>query len=360
MLYVSLVLSGILVVVAFLAARYARQPVTATVVAAAGVIFLPVLIFSFFPAAALQAAVLGGGVLLAALFGRGRRAIAPLAVVSLLVGYGVAGWSAAKRERGYDWLRAAHPMASMEARLPRPVPASAPGDPDRLARLEKGIDAPSRTGRVSELRLLHRESVNRFVNSSGFGVMRMTWEPSERELRADPREAPDQPDYFRPGGPALARDPTPRDAPAFNRLHEAGVLDFVNPGGFGYVKDRRNVAGFLSHGFSKVPNTEPEWKVARLELVGLLRHENPVVYLSEKLPQMDQLKDAPTRPLDAFEEKGLAALRGGEDLYLGEGDDAGRFLGAVRSAKQCAECHGGERGALLGAFSYRMQTWSGR
>ena len=34
--------------------------------------------------------------------------------------------------------------------------------------------------------------------------------------------------------------------------------------------------------------------------------------------------------------------------------DGLRILGAIRAAKQCVDCHGGERGALLGAFSYTL------
>ena len=30
------------------------------------------------------------------------------------------------------------------------------------------------------------------------------------------------------------------------------------------------------------------------------------------------------------------------------------MLGAIRSAKQCVQCHGGQRGDLLGAFSYTL------
>ena len=60
----------------------------------------------------------------------------------------------------------------------------------------------------------------------------------------------------------------------------------MNPEGFGYVKDRKHVAGFQSHGFTKVPEAADEWKVATVDLVGLLLHDKPVVYVSEKLPQI--------------------------------------------------------------------------
>jgi len=85
----------------------------------------------------------------------------------------------------------------------------------------------------------------------------------------------------------------------------------------------------------------------------LLKKE-PAVYVSDRLPAMEELKGVPTRPLDAFETEGLAGLRKGGNLYV-KGD---RTLGAIRSTKQCLDCHGGNRGDLLGAFSYILRTES--
>lgn len=99
-------------------------------------------------------------------------------------------------------------------------------------------------------------------------------------------------------------------------MHENGLIDFLNPEGFGYVKSRREVAGFRPHQFRSLPSLQtpeqkvPVWIVHRLELVSLLKHEVPAVYLSEHLPRMDELREAQTRPLDAFETTALTALRG--------------------------------------------------
>ena len=79
------------------------------------------------------------------------------------------------------------------------------------------------------------------------------------------------------------------------------------------------------------PQWRPErWQVERLALVGLLKYDEPVVYLSDYLPKMDELRDAPTRPLDAFEQAALSALRGGEDLMVQDGPDRMRMLGSLR------------------------------
>ena len=66
--------------------------------------------------------------------------------------------------------------------------------------------------------------------------------------------------------------------------------------------------------------------------------------------------EAPTRPLDKFEASGLEKLRRGEDLVIGPTSDGLRMLGSIRSTKQCIQCHRGERGDLLGTFSYTMKS----
>jgi hypothetical protein len=356
MLYASLVVSGLLVVAAISAARKSQYPALTTFGWAAAACFLPIMMMFVFPVIWLQSAILCVGLLVTSVRGCTREWLRPLAVGSAVVAYAVVGWLSydeyRNKERDFDRLRADNPFESIEGRLPANVPPSTPGNQETIARLEGEIDWHRGT-RSYQLKQLHEQAVATFVNRPGFGATRMMpeWYVSGTELAPLP-DAP-QPDYFHPAEP-VAKEFRRPDAKALGNLHEAGYLDFVNPAGFGYVKDRRHVAGFQSHGFSKVPGPVEKWEVARLELVGLLMHEKPVVYQSQKLPRMDELKDAPTRPLDSFEETALASLRKGEDLHVSE-DDPARFLGAVRSTKQCVECHGGERGALLGAFSYRLR-----
>ncbi len=357
MLYISLALSGALLLAAVLAARYAKQPVGTTIGWAAAVALLPSCLTVGLPAVWYQAAVLVAGLGVAAALGYSRRAVPPVAVGSFLVAYAALGASIVGRQREYARLRAAYPFESMEARLPRPVPPSTPGDWGRLERWEREIE-DNASGRHRYLAALHANATRRFVDSAGFGVGRMVRiEPTEKTLDPGPRpDVPQESDYFNPGFAGRPEDVAGRPAlSAAGKLHDAGFLDFVNPRGFGYVKDRRRVAGFQPHGFTKMPGPAGAWEVARLELVGLLMHDTPVVYVSAKLPRMDDLKGAPTRPLDRFEAAALAALRGGADLHLGDGPDAGRFVGAVRSTSQCAECHEADRGALLGAFAYRLR-----
>lgn len=131
--------------------------------------------------------------------------------------------------------------------------------------------------------------------------------------------------------------------------------------------DRKNVAGFESHQFRTAPfardlqvmgkaaeKGKERWVLRRLELVSLLKFEKPAVYVSDQLPRMEDLQNAPKRGLASFEEKALKSLFEGEDLITEATPNRIRMMGSLRASKQCLECHQGERGALLGGFSYEL------
>jgi hypothetical protein len=174
------------------------------------------------------------------------------------------------------------------------------------------------------------------------------------EERQIPQVSPRGREGVSAGDVELPLAPAP-DAPP-ERLHLHSVLNFVHVDGFGYVKDRRHVAGFRPHQFRQPPGEEdPSWKVETLELVGLVVHPEPVGYVSASLPRMDLLRDAPLRPLDTFENQGLGDLREGTELFVRRQGPNVRMLGAIRAARQCVACHDCERGTLLGAFSYTLR-----
>src|SRR5262249_12600424 len=75
---------------------------------------------------------------------------------------------------------------------------------------------------------------------------------------------------------------------------------------------------------------------------------------SNHLPRMDELRDAPTRPLRPFEKQALAALYEGEELRTETTTNRISMLGAIRALKACLACHQVERGDRLGAFSYTL------
>ena len=144
-------------------------------------------------------------------------------------------------------------------------------------------------------------------------------------------------------------------------MHDAGFQDFIDPDRIGFVMGRDHVAGFQSHRFTKLPaapeqKAQPrqQWQIIRLELVSLLKHEVPVAYVSENLPLMDELRDAPTRPLDEFERRALDRLRLDEDLLIDDTANRIRMVGSLRAAKSCLDCHSVQRGDLLGALTYEL------
>jgi hypothetical protein len=261
------------------------------------------------------------------------------------------------------------PMESMTERAPEPKkrsprPAEAGKSWSSFERELTGqleMEEKRFWSRASYLKQLHEDTTKVFVSSPGFGVGRMRPRPSRPEQlelsqRADePIPQPDMSQLHVFSAEDLERPFVPKNRDALSQLHFDGLMDFVNVAGFGYFKDRQQVAGFRSHGFSQMPNV-PELRVERLELLSLLKHDGPVVYVSKDLPRMKELKNAPTRGLSDFELKGLAAIENGEDLFVREVPHGLLMLGAMRSVEQCVKCHGGESGDLLGAFSYSLEN----
>jgi hypothetical protein len=230
---------------------------------------------------------------------------------------------------------------------------------------------------LARLRSIHDRMVYEFTIAEGFGVGRMFL----GGVRSEYIEIPELPTLTVPESaeptyaetPSTVADARGENAPAgreevvaperdeLRTVHEAGVVDFANRAGFGFIASRERVVGFQSHGFRNAPqlastaNSSARWRIASLELVSLLKHETPAAYVSGHLPRMDELASAPTRPLDGFEADALRQLRQGEELVVEEQSDELRMLGSLRAAQQCTECHSVQRGDLLGAFTYRLR-----
>jgi hypothetical protein len=217
-------------------------------------------------------------------------------------------------------------------------------------------------------RELHENYVRLFVQSSAFGIARMSdptmelpWGRGERRLPLP--EPPGQADVSSDTAESVPGEVTASPLP-YTRLHDMhrdAIVDFIGAtwsGGmrFGYFKSREYVVGFRPHQFGHYPHLEqPRLQVHRLSLVSLLKHAEPRVYVSDQLPRMDDLRNAPTRPLDRFERAGLDLLLRGEELAGAQGPDRVRLLGPIVAGKTCIGCHGVEKGTLLGAFSYDLR-----
>jgi hypothetical protein len=284
----------------------------------------------------------------------------PVALVSVVLVYGYLGF--ARWHKIEDW-KNKYPMESMVNRVPEPRP--------QYRNQQLNLSAKGSTGQVEDrmknelrnvngyaLKELHDHTVSTFVNSPGFGVTRLSG-MTEYQLEHGYEEPPVLPQ----GGwrsPLLELPPDDQGVPTdylkekLNTWHIDNLLLFMRAGSFGYARNRREVAGFRSHEFAEAPSKPQPWKMRTVELVGLLIHDKPVVYLSANLPRMSELRTGPYRSIDKFEERGLTELLRGEDYYVREIDGVCYMLGAIRAVKQCQECHGCERGDLLGAFSYAL------
>ena len=263
-------------------------------------------------------------------------------------------------------LREKYPIIRLEGTLPVPSKENHPESlPEKsnlaLVKLENRLaEAEQRQWMIRNmLQKLHESTINDFIENPGFGVVRMP-RPSEYLDRAfirdsQIREPLEQPE---PGSlvsliPEIDQQ-DPEGVHGILENHWGNVFQFGDPKRNGLIRPGREVVGGLPHQFNEKPEMPKPWKLLRVELVGLLLKEEPVVYMSAHLPDMKELRSVPTRKLESFESSALEKLRKGEDLVTGTNPDGMRILGALRSAQQCQKCHGGERGDLLGAFSYSL------
>jgi hypothetical protein len=77
------------------------------------------------------------------------------------------------------------------------------------------------------------------------------------------------------------------------------------------------------------------------------------VYLAEVRPTIE-IPDVPHWPLNDFEKQALPQLASQTDIVVDARPTKIKMLGAIRAGKTCLKCHSGERGKLLGAFSYEI------
>jgi hypothetical protein len=178
-----------------------------------------------------------------------------------------------------------------------------------------------------QLRWMHEHTVGVFIEGPGFGMGRMR--TNLTEIVTTPKTQPDDQD--------VAWGPYVREA-GKNKVHN-GVRDTMNNGWMGALH---------------TPDGNEMWKVREVYLLGLVKHPEPVVYLTDTVPNMNEAKEVPTREPDAFEKDGLETIKGGENLVIEKIDTRMRVLGPIYAGKGCVKCHD-QRGQLLGAFTYRLE-----
>jgi hypothetical protein len=252
---------------------------------------------------------------------------------------------------------------------------------------EKSIEAQQRFDlRTRALVELHSDRVAQFISQEGFGRSRMVMpSPSHLELPEAPSvqlASVSSDAYEQEGARSLSIPATTGErGHASDRLPSLSMLrefhgnnrwNFLTVTAWGALRGKKQAAGFEGHAFRHLPllveprasNEDPRapepdpnhpWHLTRLELVSLLTHDEPQVYVTDRLPKMTELARAKVRDLTAFEQKALKTLHDGDELAADATLNRIRMLGAVRASKQCLECHEAQRGDLLGAFSYELR-----
>jgi len=187
---------------------------------------------------------------------------------------------------------------------------------------------------------LHGEAYNRFITQQGMGMSRMVPMVTlvKREWKVPSWTSEEL--AKQQSGIAGAKD--------LSLIHRNSINFFENS------VTKSGKGPNLGKGAIEKPGTL--WEIKSLDLVGLVMHETPTVYISEKLPQMTELSKRPTREMDVFEMEGLEELMSGKDLYIRTKDEVVRVLGPVRAGKACMNCHTDvKEGDMLGAFSYTLR-----
>lgn len=363
MLYISLVVSAILLLEVNLIASRAKRPVGLIIANASafGLASIGVCLVMLPPVLLQAVLVCVTAWFWGASHGKPRHFLA-LSCAATVVAFAIPGYFAFQQTRH---LQEVFPYVSMDDRLPtqrkqRPSKDLPAATWDRLSQLEDQVERAKNNWlgdwRMDLLRAIHEDAVQIFVTREGFGVSRANGLREHLLKRGIRKEPPIPQSGALSPSPWVASSPQEQQkaSEGFRSLHDSSVVDFVHPEGFGYIKDRRHVVGFQEHQISQMPEPADRWALQRLDLLSLLLHEEPVAYVTDHLPRMKELRAASTRELDDFESVGLPALQRGEDLFVRSKGQELRMLGALRAARQCLACHEAERGDLLGAFSYRM------
>jgi hypothetical protein len=134
-------------------------------------------------------------------------------------------------------------------------------------------------------------------------------------------------------------------------MHNYFRHSFLNASGSGF--SRMIAPPMVVTDFMWLDLGDRTYKLGTLELVGIAKHETPVVFV-DLLHRISPLLRQ-TRALTALEHEAIAALRDGDDVIVDETAKRRLIVGALRAEAACLQCHTDYRvGDLLGALSYRL------
>ncbi|NWK55963.1 hypothetical protein HW115_10090 [Verrucomicrobiaceae bacterium N1E253] len=141
---------------------------------------------------------------------------------------------------------------------------------------------------------------------------------------------------------------------SFRSYHYQVLYDFFGGQGF----DKANLSSH-SHHLMQVQEVQKVFTSAEADLSGVLFvdcKDKEKIKISA-FPTREDLDDQ-TRKLNDTEKKALASLLSKKEGYAGyreKGSEVHSFMWPVRAIHEtCVTCHGGEKGALLGAIVYQF------
>ncbi|KAF1712926.1 hypothetical protein [Pseudoxanthomonas sacheonensis] len=157
---------------------------------------------------------------------------------------------------------------------------------------------------------------------------------------------------------AQAPSPAPVDLrSALQHMHADYVEAFVVSEGFGESR----LTPMMRLRWSYDPVGDSKLRIGDVQLIGIARHDPPVVYSSvfkgfEHGENGPELVDKSARETNAGEAQALLALASGEEIVFTPESGGLRVIGPIRARSQCLDCHRGKQaGELLGALSYRLE-----
>ena len=152
--------------------------------------------------------------------------------------------------------------------------------------------------------------------------------------------------------------PDPLPSPTWescDEMHDDYLLRFKRSPGFGPVRMWRppmlDRSGVLDDGRTK-------YSLESIELVGLLRIDEPAAYSPAGHGERPAGGTFPKRGLTAFEKTALQSFKAGRGLASAPSGSDGSLLcmGAMRAEASCLGCHQERKGGdLLGALTYRLR-----
>jgi hypothetical protein len=208
----------------------------------------------------------------------------------------------------------------------QPVPSPTTSEPEEF---------PLTADETAKLRGLHTITLKKFLEAPDFGLSRMRTPPvyvvPSDVLVSTP-----------PGGAPTPNQQNPSQLVIFAKHHGNTKAEHVNL--TKTLRVDRDVAGLQLDQLGV--------RFEQVQLMGIAKQPEPTVFdIKEDTPA----EGRPTRPLDAFEQRGLAKLQANSTLYVEQVQGQMRVLAPIFAGATCVSCHN-KQGELLGAFSYTLAS----